>query len=58
MYRELCPRCGVLRNMQVSTSRRKVVDSEGKVKEILTRVLHCAHCHSFVRSEDVEETGG
>jgi hypothetical protein len=55
MHSELCPRCGILRNMQVSTSQRKVIDPEGNTKEILTRVFHCETCNSFVRSEDIEE---
>ena len=51
---EFCPRCQALRGMTVSTSRREEIDSEGKVKKILTKSYHCETCHSFVRSEDTE----
>jgi hypothetical protein len=50
---ELCPRCRGLRNMRVTTDRRKVVDAKGKTKVILTRIFHCETCNSFVRSEDL-----
>ena len=55
VHKELCPRCQSLRSMRVSISRRKVTDPEGGVKEILTKSFHCGTCHSFVRSEDIEE---
>jgi len=55
MHRELCPRCGILRNVRISMSRRTAVDAEGKAKEILIRTLHCETCNSFVRSQDIEE---
>ena len=40
--------------MQVSTSRKKEKDSEGNVKEILTKTFHCETCSAFVRSEHIE----
>lgn len=55
MPHELCPRCRCLRNMRVTTHRRKVGDAKGNTKEILTRIFHCETCHSFVRSEDTEK---
>ena len=54
MPTEMCPMCRDLRNMSVTTKRRKVVDPDGNTKEILTKTYHCATCGSFVRSEDIE----
>ena len=54
MAREVCPRCGKLRNMEVTVSRRRVVDCNGRVTHVCVRVLHCEQCGTFVRSEDVE----
>ena len=51
---ELCPRCRCLRNMRVSTHRRKGVAAKRKTKVILTRIFHCETCNSFVRSTDLE----
>jgi hypothetical protein len=39
--------------MEVTTSRRRVVDASGKSREVVTRAYHCEVCHGFVRSEDV-----
>lgn len=55
--KEYCPRCQAVRNMTVSVSRREGVDSKGNRKTILTKSFHCETCHSFVRSEDTEDTG-
>lgn len=52
MPREFCPRCGVVRNMEVTASRRKVVGKDGTVREVVRRALHCETCRSFVRSEE------
>ena len=54
MAREVCPRCRELRNMQVTVSRRRVVDCDGRVTHVCVRALHCEQCGTFVRSEDVE----
>ncbi len=55
MQRAFCPKCGALTNMEVTTSRRKVTEPDGTVREVVTRTYHCETCHSFVRSD--EETG-
>lgn len=52
MPREFCPRCGVVRNMEVTASRRKLVGKDGTVREVVRRALHCETCRSFVRSEE------
>lgn len=52
-YTDLCPMCGVLREMDVSGFRTIAVDAEGKQQVILTRAYHCRACFCFVRSEDV-----
>jgi hypothetical protein len=57
MSRELCPRCGEERNMEVSVSRRRAVDAEGKAREVVTRTWHCEVCHGFVRSQEAEVEG-
>ena len=51
-----CSKCQTPRNVKVSESRREIVDPEGETKEILTKSYHCEVCHTFVRSEDIEET--
>jgi len=40
--------------MRVSTSRKKIADSKGKIKVIQTKNYDCETCHVFVRSEDIE----
>lgn len=52
---DLCPMCGVLREMDVSGYRRVSIDEEGKKKNVLTRVHHCSTCFCFVRCEDVDD---
>lgn len=52
MQTEMCPRCKVLRTMEVSISRRTVPDPAGKKRHAETRTYHCTVCHTFVRSED------
>jgi len=54
---ELCPRCGVVRNMQVGVSRRTETDPKGKAREIVTRTYHCETCGHLVRSKVVESAG-
>ncbi len=54
MSRQFCPKCGAVRNMEVTTSRREVVDADGNAREVVTKVLHCETCGSFVRSEETE----
>ena len=54
MSREFCPQCREVRNMQVTVSRRRVVDADGHATDVCVRTLHCERCHTFVRSEDVE----
>ncbi|MCK4283459.1 MAG: hypothetical protein KAX44_04010 [Candidatus Brocadiae bacterium] len=55
MSMELCRRCGVLRNVCVTTSRRTVVQPDGTTIEVETRAYHCETCNTFIRSEDVKE---
>jgi C4-type Zn-finger protein len=50
---EFCTRCRTVRNMRVSVSLRKLPDSKGNIKEIVTKSYHCESCGSFVRSEDI-----
>lgn len=50
---EMCPACGKINNMIVSSSIRTV----GK-KRIITISYHCEQCGMFVRSEDIEEAAG
>ena len=55
MSQDMCPRCGALRNMRVTTSRRKVVDADGESRTVITKTYHCEVCSTFVRSEEVEQ---
>lgn len=52
---DLCPMCGLLREMNLSGFRTIALDAEGKKTAVLTRVYHCRTCFCFVRSEDVED---
>lgn len=53
---DLCPMCGVLREMDVSGFKTIAVDSAGNEAVMLTRAYHCSACFCFVRSEDVPAT--
>lgn len=55
-FTDLCPMCGVLREMDVSGFKTVVVDSVGNEAVMLTRAYHCTTCFCFVRSEDVPAT--
>ncbi len=52
MPMELCPKCGAVRALRVTTSSREETDSDGKAVEIITSSYHCQTCNSFVRSEE------
>ncbi len=56
MQRAFCPKCGALRNMEVTTSRRKVTRPDGTKREIVARTYHCETCRAFVRSESAPAT--
>ena len=53
---ELCPKCGALRNMRISTRLKDIIGFEGNPKLILIKIFYCEFCNSFVRSEDIEGT--
>jgi hypothetical protein len=53
---DLCPMCGMLREMDVSGFTSISVDSAGNSVVLLTRAYHCAACCCFVRSEEVPAT--
>lgn len=53
MANELCPRCGVIKNMIISTSKTKMTDFNGKKENVETKTFHCEACNSFLRSEEV-----
>lgn len=57
MASEFCPKCRAVRNVRVTSSRRKATDADDKPKTILTRTFHCETCNAFVRSEEMEENG-
>ena len=42
--------------MLVSTHTRIVKEPDGKEKRVWTVTYHCETCHTFVRSEEKEET--
>ena len=52
---EYCPSCRTVRNMRVSKFRDKQTDSNGNIKEILTKTYHCESCGSFVRCENTTD---
>ncbi len=54
MANELCPRCGVTRNMILSTSQTKETNTNGKTETVITKSFHCEACNCFVRSEEVK----
>jgi RNase P subunit RPR2 len=58
MTREFCPNCKAMRNVQLTTSRRKVRRPDGKDMVIVTKVLDCEACGSFIRSEDAATGAG
>ncbi|HEY4612674.1 MAG TPA: hypothetical protein VII11_06795 [Bacteroidota bacterium] len=53
IYVDLCPMCGVLREMDVTGFQTAVVDADGRTIELLTRAFHCKACTCFVRSDEV-----
>jgi hypothetical protein len=53
---DLCPMCGMLREMDVSGFTTISVDPAGNRLVLLTKAYHCAACGCFVRSEDVPAT--
>jgi hypothetical protein len=52
---EMCPVCGKISNMIVSTSVRIAADSSGAKKKIKTTSYQCELCHQFIRSENKED---
>jgi hypothetical protein len=56
MASELCPKCGAMRNLAISTSSREEAGADGEIKKIVTTSYHCEACNSFVRSQDQEDT--
>ncbi len=50
-YYEFCPRCGVPRPLQASTETVTEVSEQGDTVKVKVLTLHCAICHSFVRTE-------
>ena len=47
-----CPRCQSIQSINITTSKRKQMTKEGKMKEVTIISFHCQSCHSFVRSEE------
>lgn len=58
MTRAFCPTCRAMRNVRLTTSRRKVRRPDGKDVVIVTRMFHCEACGSFIRSEDAAAGAG
>ena len=56
MTTDLCPMCGVLREMEITGFRTAGFDTTGLRKSVLTRAYHCRSCSCFVRCEEVEDT--
>jgi hypothetical protein len=54
MAQMMCPRCGALRNVEVTVLRRTVKDPDGRRRQVVTTSYHCEVCHTFVRSEEAE----
>jgi hypothetical protein len=52
MPNEFCPHCKTLRNMSVSTIKKKAKRKKGKAKEVFFHSYHCEDCGSFIRSEE------
>jgi len=52
--REFCPRCQSIRNLEITTSQREEVDSEGNARKIVTKSYQCVSCRATLRSEDIE----
>ncbi|WP_088186750.1 hypothetical protein [Desulfosporosinus sp. FKA] len=52
MANELCPRCGVARNMVIFSTENKSIDTDGKAVTVVTKNYQCEVCHTFVRSEE------
>ncbi|OLN26114.1 hypothetical protein [Desulfosporosinus metallidurans] len=54
MASELCPRCGSVKNMVITTSKTEIINSSGKNENVEVRNFHCETCTSFIRSEIVK----
>ncbi len=52
---EFCPRCQAIRVAIMINSRRKDRSPEGSMVVIATSAHHCAHCHTFLRSEETKK---
>lgn len=53
---EYCPRCRTARDTRVElTPPRAVTAPDGTVRQARTRTVHCARCHQFIRSEEVDQ---
>ena len=53
---DLCPMCGVMREVDVTGFRTTFVNEQGDTKSLLTRAYHCNVCCSFIRCQEVEDT--
>lgn len=50
---DICPKCGILRDMIESTCEREETNNNGDVVKIITKSFHCSFCNCFVNSEDI-----
>ncbi len=53
--REYCIKCNLIRDMLITESKRKELSADGNEKEILTKSYHCQACHTFIKSEDIDD---
>lgn len=52
---EMCPSCGELRNMVVSSSTQIIKADGQQEKKIKILSYHCEKCNKFMRSEELDE---
>ncbi len=54
MDQDLCPQCGDLRDMNISSHYILNRGEDGTLKTTLTKVYHCETCAAFVRCEEAD----
>ena len=54
MFREYCPKCQELQNMNISNYESTKKDEKDQEIKVTVKNHQCSVCHSFVKSEEIE----
>ena len=54
MANAICPKCGILKELDVIINETEEVSSEGNIIKIRTNNFYCSSCHAFIKSEDIK----